>query len=462
MVYDLIIIGGGPAGYTAAERAGEAKKKVLLIEKASLGGVCLNEGCIPTKTLLYSAKLKNHAENAKKYGVDIEAASISLNHKKVMARKNKTVKKLIAGIKMRLDGFGVEMISATAEIRSKSNDGFEIAAGDTVYNGKNILVATGSSTVIIPIDGMSEAIDSGFAITSREALELGEIPEKLVVIGGGVIGLEMASYFQSAGSSVKVIEMLDKIAGATDNEIAEILKKECEKKGIEFVLGAKVTKVSQGEVSYTKENNEYSAECSKVLLSVGRRPNIGGLGLENIGVNTEKSILVDEFMKTNIDGVYAAGDVTGKSMLAHTAYRQAEAAVNNMLGIDDKINYSTIPSVIYTDPESASVGVTLNQALGDGLKAKEKTISMNYSGRYMAENEAGQGIAKIVYEEDTRVLLGVHLLGSYASEIIYGAGIMIEQGFTLDDIKRQVFPHPTVAEIIREAVFSIESEGEEP
>jgi len=461
MVYDLIILGGGPAGYTAAERAGEAKKKVLLIEKASLGGVCLNEGCIPTKTLLYSAKLKNHAENAKKYGVDIEATSISLNHKKVMARKNKTVKKLVAGIKLRLDSFGVEIISADAKIQGKANDGFEIAAGDSIYCGKNILIATGSSSVIVPIEGMKEAIESGFAITSKEGLELDEIPDKLIVIGGGVIGLEMASYFQSAGSSVHVIEMLDKIAGATDDDIAAILQKECEKRGIEFVLGAKVHKISQGEVLYTKGDGEYAAECSKVLISVGRRPNISGVGLENIGVSAEKAILVDEHMKTNIDGVYAAGDVTGKSMLAHTAYRQAEAAVNNMLGIEDKINYNSVPSVIYTDPEAASVGMTIGQAIQERLNAGEKTISMNYSGRYMAENEAGQGIAKIVYDKDTRALLGVHLLGSYASEIIYGAGIMIEQGFKLDDIKRQIFPHPTVAEIIREAVFSIESDGEE-
>lgn len=454
MVYDLIILGGGPAGYVAGERAGEAGKSVLLIEKANLGGVCLNEGCIPTKTLLVSAKMKDHAQNGKKYGV--QANDVALNHKRVMARKNKTVKKLVAGVKMKLEHYNVEVINDEGYIEGKGDDGFEVNAGDETYTGKNLLIATGSSSIIIPIDGMDTAIESGFAITNTEVLQLKEIPEKMVIIGGGVIGLEIATYFSIAGSKVTVIEMLDKIAGGVDDEISEILMQECQKKGIEFVLGAQVNKIAEGSVQYNKDGENVVVECDKALLSVGRRANTAGFGLENLNVDTDKGICVNEQMMTNVKNVYAAGDVTAKSMLAHTAYRQAEVAVNNMFAVDDTMKYNAIPAVIYTDPEVASVGMSKAQADAECIKAIEQSISMNYSGRYMAENEAGQGITKIVVEKSSQKLIGVHMVGTYASEIIYGAGIMIEQGMTLSDIKRQIFPHPTVAEIIREAAFMVE------
>lgn len=454
MVYDLIIIGGGPAGYIAAERAGAAGKKVVLFEKSNLGGVCLNEGCIPTKTLLCSAKLKNHAQDAKRYGVDVSEAV--LNHKKAMQRKSKTVKKLVAGIKNKMEKYNVETVYSAAVIKQKTDEGFIVTADGNDYVGVNLLIATGSSPMIVPIDGVNEAIESGFVLTNREVLELDEVPGKMVIIGGGVIGLEIATYFKSAGTEVTIIEMLDKIGGNIDDDISEILKKECEKAGIKFILGAKVNKIEQGLVSYEKDGGNHTEECDKALLSVGRKANIKEIGLDAIGVKSGRGITVDERMKTNIEGVYAAGDATAVSMLAHTAYRQAEVAVNNILGKDDVMSYRAVPSVIYTDPEMAGVGMTLNEAQKKGIDAAEQTMSMNYSGRYMAENEAGQGIAKIVVDKKTKKLVGVHMIGSYASEIIYGAGIMIEQEMTLDEIKTQIFPHPTVSEIIREAVFEIE------
>jgi len=454
MIYDLIILGGGPAGYVAGERAGEAGKSVLLIEKDSLGGVCLNEGCIPTKTLLVSAKMKDHAVNGKKYGVEV--SDVALNHKKVMARKNKTIKKLVAGVKMKLEHYNVEVVKGEGYILDKNKDRISIKAGEETYTCKNLLVATGSSSIIIPIDGMDAAMESSFAITNTEVLQLKEIPERMVIIGGGVIGLEIATYFSIAGSKVTVIEMLEKIAGSVDDEISEILQKECEKKGIEFILGARVNKIAEGSVEYEKSGENNIIECDRALLSVGRRANTTNIGLENLNIEVKKGICVDERMMTTVDNVYAAGDVTAKSMLAHTAYRQAEVAVNNMFYAQDSMKYNAIPAVIYTDPEVASVGLTKAQADAEGLDTVEQSISMNYSGRYMAENEAGQGIAKIIVEKSSKRLLGVHIVGTYASEIIYGVGIMIEQGFTIDDIKRQIFPHPTVAEIIREAAFMIE------
>jgi len=456
MIYDLIILGGGPAGYIAGERAGAEGKKVLLIEENNLGGVCLNEGCIPTKTLLYSAKLKNNTENSKKYGV--EASDVILNHKRVLARKNKTIKKLVAGIKMKLDNCNVQIVNGIGYIDKKDNNGFIVKVDDKAYTGKNLLIATGSSPIIAPIEGIEAALTDGFVLTNSSVLQLKEIPEAMVIIGGGVIGLEIASYFKIAGSDVTIIEMLNSIGGNIDKDLAQILHKECEKKGIKFILEAKVTKIEQGKVYYNKDGELSSIDCDKVLLSVGRRANIRNLGLDEMGVDINKGICVDEHMKTNIHGLYAAGDVTAKSMLAHTAYRQAEVAVNSILGTDDEMKYNAIPAVIYTSPEVASVGLSSQEAVEMGIEILEKCISMNYSGRYMAENEAGQGVTKIVVDKNTKKLLGVHIIGSYASEIIYGAGIMIDSGFTTDDIKRQVFPHPTVAEVIREAVFMLEKE----
>ncbi len=454
MIYDLIVLGGGPAGYLACERAGHEGLKVLLIEKESIGGVCLNRGCIPTKTLLYSAKIKDSAEHGKKYGVISEG--VSIDHKAVIKRKNKVVKKLTAGVKMQVKGAGAEIVEAEGIIQGQNADGYQVKAADTVYTGKRLLIATGSSPVVPPIDGVKESFEAGDVMTSREILDIMEVPEKLVVIGGGVIGLEMASYFNSAGSDVTVIEMLPKIGGAIDSDIAGILQKEYEKKGVKFNLSCMVTKVADGKVTYEKDGEKVDVPADKVLLSVGRRPNSQGIGLEAIGVQVERGrVMVDERCQTNIANVYCAGDVNGRSMLAHTAYRQAEVAVNNIVGRRDVMSYDAIPGVIYTNPEVAGIGYTKETAKEAGLDMTEKTITMNFAGRYMAENERGEGIVKIIVDNQKNTLIGVHMIGNYSSEIIISAGIMIEKQMSIDEIKKFVFPHPTVSEVIREAIFQL-------
>jgi len=452
MVYDLIILGGGPAGYLAAERAAHGGLKTLVIEKEHMGGVCLNKGCIPTKTLLYSAKIADGAAHGKKYGVN--AADVSIDHAAVVKRKNKVVKKLTGGVRAAVKGAGADIVDAAGVIQGKGADGFTLSAGGETYNGKRLLIATGSMPAVPPIEGLKEAIESGFVMTSKEALDLTEVPERLIVIGGGVIGLEMASYFNSAGSEVAVVEMLDKIGGMIDDDMAKVLQGNYAKKGIAFNLGCRVTKITGSSVVYEENGETKEVEGDKVLLSIGRRPVSQGIGLENIGVHTERgAIVVDEMCKTNVAEVYAAGDVNGKSMLAHTAYRESEVAVNNMLGRRDRMRYSAIPSVIYTNPEVAGVGETEATANEKGLDVTAKTITMNYAGRYMAENEGGDGICKIIVDNEWNKLVGVHIIGSYASEIIYGAAIMLEKEMTIDEIKEIVFPHPTVSEVIREAVF---------
>ncbi len=452
MVYDLIVLGGGPAGYLASERAGHAGMKVACVEKRSVGGVCLNEGCIPTKTLLYSAKLLDGAAHGDKYGVRTEG--LSIDHAKVVARKDKVVKTLVAGVKSSLKANGVELISGEGVIIGKYEEDFAVKVNEEILTGKQLLIATGSSPAVPPIPGLKEGLASGFVLTNREILDIKEKPGSLVVIGGGVIGLEMASYFNSVGTKVTVIEMLDHIAGENDPELVGLLQKGYEKKGIVFHLNSKVTEVSEDGVTFEKGGESQHIAADKVLLSIGRRPNTSGVGLETIHVYTERgAIVTDNRMKTNIPGVYAAGDVNGKSMLAHTAYREAEVAVNNMLSKKDVMGYNAIPGVIYTNPELSSVGETEFSALGKGLKADVVKVPMRFSGRYIAENEGGDGIAKLVIDKSSRTLLGAQVLSNYSSEFIVACSTFIELQLTVDDIKEIVFPHPTVCEIIREAIF---------
>ncbi|HOA30873.1 MAG: dihydrolipoyl dehydrogenase [Clostridia bacterium] len=452
MVYDLIVIGGGPAGYLAAERAGKEGFKVLLVEKRFIGGVCLNEGCIPSKALLYSAKLYDGVANGEKYGVT--AKELKLDHDYVIKRKNKVVRTLVGGINSSLKKNKVTVVMKEGTITGRNADGFTVKAGDDVYTGKKLLIATGSVPVVPPIPGVKEGLESGFVLTNREILDLTEVPKELCIVGGGVIGLEMASYFNSAGSNVTVVEMMDKIAGPMDREISEILLKNYQKKGITFNLGSRVTEVKAGMVIYEKDGKSYEVPCDKVLLSIGRRAFTEGLGLETIGVEVERGrIITDERSRTNIAGVYAAGDVNGKSMLAHTAYRETEVALNDILGKKDIMRYNAIPSVIYTNPEVAAVGETEETAKAKGIDFEVVKLSMMYSGRYVAENEGGDGIIKILIDKKYRNVIGVHMIGNYSSEIIYGAGIMIETQMRIDDIKEIVFPHPTVCEVIREGIF---------
>ena len=453
-MYDLIILGGGPAGYNAAERAAHEKMKVLLFEGNALGGVCLNEGCIPTKTFLYSAKIYDYAKHSADYGVNFDGAKI--DHNFVVDRKNKVRSTLVGGIQATLKKAGVEVISSFATIKGKSAEGFTVSADGKDYDAKQLLICTGSQAAVPPIPGLRESITAGFGMTNHEILDLREVPKKLVVIGGGVIGLEMASYFNSIGSKVTVIEMMDHIGGPTDGEISKILYKNYLKKGVEFKLGAKVVSVNKNSVSYELDGKTEEAPADKVLISIGRRANTANIGLESIGVLTERgAIVTDDFGRTNVPGVWAAGDVNGKSMLAHTAYREGEVCVNNMCGKKDRIYYNAIPSVIYTNPEVGAVGETTESVKAKGIDAEVHSFTLKYSGRYIAENEGGDGILKIIVDKKHKNILGVHMIGTYASEMIYGAAMMVGSEMRPEDVQKFVFPHPTVCEVLREGVFMI-------
>ena len=454
-VFDLIVIGGGPGGYLAAERAAHGGLKTLLFEKRALGGVCLNEGCIPSKSLLQSAKTYEHALHAAAYGVSCD--NVSIDQKAVVLRKNKVVRSLVSGVRGKMKTSGVTVRMEEAKILGKNAEGFAVSAAGSTYLGKRLLIATGSSAVVPPIPGVKENLGS-FVLTNREVLDLEEIPGKLTVIGGGVIGLEMAAYYAAVGSQVTVIEMLDHIAGATDREIGSMLQNDLERKGITFLLGHKCLCVEPGTVwAEDPEGNRISVAADKVLLSIGRRANTQGFGLENIGVSISQSgIITDTMCRTNVPDVYAVGDVNGHHMLAHTAYREAEVAVNNMLGKSDTMRYHANPSVIYTQPEIASVGKTEEECMQKGIDYEVAKLSMRYSGRFVAENEGADGLCKILIDKKRRNILGVHLIGSYSGEIIWGAAQMIELQLRVQDARQIIFPHPTVSEIIREVLWEFQ------
>lgn len=448
MKYDVAIIGGGPAGYTAAERAAAGGLSTLLFEKNALGGVCLNEGCVPTKTLLYSAKTYDNIKHAAKYAVKAENPSFDLG--KIIARKNKVVKKLTAGIRMKMTEQGVNLIAGAAEIKGRAADGtITIACGEESYEAANLLICTGSETVIPPIPGLAETD----YWTSREALLSKELPASLVIIGGGVIGMEFASFFNSLGTEVHVVEMLDKILGPMDRELSAQLQAEYAKRGVKFYLGHKVTGVHGTEVSVEKEGESFTLHGDKVLLSVGRRPVTKGFGLETLGLEPFRNgIWVNDRMQTSVPNVYACGDITAFSLLAHTAVSEAEVAVSNLLGHEAHMSYKAIPGVVYTNPEIAGVGKTEEELQAAGIAYQVKKIPMAFSGRFVAENEMGNGVCKLILSEDG-TLLGAHLLGNPASELIVIAGIAIEKGMKAEELRSFVFPHPTVGEIIKEALF---------
>lgn len=446
MKYQVAIIGGGPAGYTAAEKAARGGLSTVLFEKNALGGVCLNEGCIPTKTLLYSAKILHQIQSAGKYGITV--AEPSFDMAKIIARKNKVVKKLTAGIRMKMKEAGVEVIAGEAHIQGTSSDGsvISIACGDTVYEAENLLLCTGSETIIPPIPGLSETE----YWTSREALQCKELPASLVIIGGGVIGMEFASFFNSFGVQVQVVEMMDKILGPMDKELSAQLQAEYAKKGVKFYLNTKVTAVHGTEVTIENADGTATLQGEKILLSVGRRPVTKGFGLETLALEPYRNgVKVNEYMQTSRPNVYACGDITAFSLLAHTAESEAEVAIDHILGKSRPMSYRAIPGVVYTNPEFAGVGKTEEELQAAGIPYKVKKVPMAFAGRFVAENEMGNGFCKWITAEDG-TLLGAHLLGNPASELIVIAGIAIEQGMKGEQLREYVFPHPTVGEILKE------------
>ncbi len=449
MKYDIAIIGGGPAGYTAAERAAANGLQTVLFEKKAIGGVCLNEGCIPTKTLLYSAKLWDNMKSASKYGISVPDGS-AFDMQKMIERKDKIVKKLTGGVQMTVNSYGAVIVPHEVVITGEADGRFRVSASGETYEVTYLLVCTGSDTVIPPIKGLS-GVDYW---TSKEALESTVLPSSLVIIGGGVIGMEFASFFNSMGVQVHVVEMMPEVLGAMDKETSGMLRAEYQKRGVKFHLNTKVVEVSPEGVTIEKDGKTSLIETEKILVSVGRKANLLQVGLDKLNIELLRNgVKVDEHMQTSHPCVYACGDITGHSMLAHTAIRESEVAINHILEVEDRMNYDCVPGVVYTNPEVAGVGKTEEELKASGISYHVQKLPMAYSGRFVAENEQGNGLCKLILDDDDRII-GCHMLGNPASELIVLAGIAVQHGYTVEEFQKTVFPHPTVGEIFHETLFA--------
>ncbi len=468
MRYFLAIIGGGPAGYTAAEKASKAGKDVILFEQNALGGTCLNVGCIPTKSLLYGAKQYYNATHAQKYGVAAE--NVTFDFAAMQKRKTIVVRKLVAGIKARLNNDHCTVINGFAKILDSIRQVWRIECNDQTYEAENLMICTGSTNFVPPIPGIK---DNPAVWDSTDALAATELPKSVIIVGGGVIGMEFATLYHELGVPVTVIEAMPSILPNLDPEVVQILLDKYRKAGINILTSTKVesidgntVKLSTSELLSTFNSQLSTLSAERILVSVGRRANLQGLEALN-GLELERgAIKVDGFCRTNLPNVYACGDVTGKIMLAHVASHQAEVAVSKMLNApmvndqmvnekminDQMVNYLAIPSVVYTNPEIASVGLTENQAADMGFTTEIRKLPMTFSGRFMAENEGETGLCKLILDAEKQTILGVHCIGNPCSEFIAAASFAVRKGYTVAEMQQVVFPHPTVSEILHEVL----------
>ena len=420
--------------------------KVLLVESRRLGGVCLNEGCIPSKTLLNSAKIYRYAMHSEAYGV--RATGVEFDLTKVMARKTQVMDTLRNGIAGLMRKSKIEVVLGTAKLQAER----KVEINGQIYQAKNILISTGSSPAKPPIPGCGLP----GVLDSTGILNLEKLPKSVVIIGGGVIGCEFACFFGSVGVPVTVIEMLPEICPQMDKDITKNLRAELSKKNVTFHTGAKVLEITADTVRFEKEGKPESVARDIVLVSTGRMPNVKGLGLEELRLDfDQRGIRVDDRCATNVPGIWAAGDCTGRAWLAHTATRMGEVAVNNMSGRPDRYRSNAIPGVVYTVPEIATVGLGEDEAKKAGIPVKVGKMPMSASGRYLAEHAEERGQVKVILHAETGVLLGVHMIGGACSEMIWGAAALIEAEFRAKEIEEIVFPHPTVSELIRDTIFTI-------
>jgi len=446
-MYDLIVIGAGPGGYEAAAAAGRMGQKTALVEKEFIGGACLNVGCIPAKTYLRSANFFAECKNADAYGLEI--SSVGFNLEAVAKRKNRVVNTLARGVEGLLKRSGVEIIKGHARLASRHS----VQIGTDSYQARNILIATGSRPAIPPIPG----IQSSGVMDSTGVLNLTKLPGKVAIMGGGYVGLEFACFFAATGVDVTVIEMLPQIAAGSDHDIASRLQHALKKSGVVFMTSHVVTAVEEGKVHCEDSGGAQttvSADC--IVNALGRVPVVDGLELASAGVDFDaRGIKTSEQGKTNVPGIWACGDVTGRRMLAHAATREGLVAVANMFGGKDRIRYDSIPSVIYTHPEAAGVGKTENELKALGVEYKKSLVPMAVAGRFVVENEGASGIVKVLAGARYREILGVHALGNMSSEFIVAAAQMIETEMCVEDVETVVFPHPTVSEALKHAIMEL-------
>ena len=447
--FDIVIVGGGPGGYVAAIKAGQLGYKVAVIERENVGGVCLNWGCIPTKTLLKSAKIFEQFKHAKDYGIDVKPDSFSANFPDMVKRKDSVVRRLTGGVAALLKKNGATLIKGFGEVV----DANHVKVGDDTIEAKFIILATGASVIMPPIPGLQEGFDAGFVLTSKEILDLKTLPSSLVIVGGGVIGLEFATIFSSLGTKVTVIEKQPTILSSVDEEIRGLFFKKITKDGVQIFTSATVTSIGQGIVTYELDGKATEVKVDKVLMAVGMKPNIKSFASLNLAME-KAGVQVNEHMQTTLNNVYAIGDVTGKFMLAHVASHAGLVAIDHIHGGDATMDYRAIPNGIYTFPEIAMVGLTEQDAKAQGIDYKVSTFPVMANGKAMGENEK-DGLVKIIVSKPYNEIIGVHIMASAATEMITEATLAINLEATAEELVHTIHPHPTLAEMMMEAAHGI-------
>lgn len=442
-MYDLIVLGGGPGGYEAASLAAAKGLSVCLIEKKFVGGTCLNEGCIPLKYYLHGSKVIKELETLRGQGV-ISGGDVTVNQKQVVANKDAIVGGLRQSVGAKLDFNKVEVVSAEGVVKSADESKVTLEAGGQILEASKLIIAAGSVERKINFAGNATIP----VLYSSDLLKLETVPNSMVVIGAGVIGLEAASYFADLGVKVTLVDVAKTIGGAIDSEIEKAYERILKKNGVTLMLQKGVNAINDNRV--VLEGGE-SVETELVLVAVGRMANVNGIGLENTSIAFgPKGVEIDEHCRTNLSNVYAIGDVTGKLMLAHTAYHQAAVCVDNILGKERKCEYGLIPQIIYANPEITTVGLTEDAAKEQGLNYVAKSIPMTYSGKYYAEHGRDGALIKMVVEADTKRVLGFSIVGNTGSEIGLFFELVIKMKLTVDDLDMLIYPHPTMGEVIKE------------
>lgn len=451
---DVAVIGAGPGGYVAAIRLAQLGKKVILIEREVLGGTCLNWGCIPSKAMIYAASLYEKMHESALMG--ILADNVRVDAGKLQAWKGDVVKKLTGGIGQLMKAHGVEVVYGTAGFTSPKALLVKSSKGDEEIQAENYIIATGSSPVVVP----GFEFDGERVLESRDALELTEIPARLGVIGGGVIGLEIGIMYAKLGAAVTVIEMMPQILPGTESDIAQVLNRSMKKRGVTVHTQTKAKKLvkNKDSVSLTIENEkgEQTLEFDKLLVSVGRRPHTQGLQLEKAGVkmNEKGFIQVDNQLRTNVKHIFAIGDVTSGPLLAHKASKEGLVAASVIAGSKEILDYRALPAAVFTDPEIATVGLTEAEAIAQGHKIRVGKFPFQALGKALAMNEP-EGMVKMIADADTDLILGVHMVGVDVSELIAEAALAIEMGATAEDLALTIHTHPTLPESLMEAAEAV-------
>lgn len=453
MFYDIIVVGGGPGGYRVAQLLGKKGYTVALFEKEKLGGVCLNEGCIPFKTYLHASKVANDAYRHMKEEI-ISDSELELDVVKMRLKKEKVVRALQAGIFTSLKSAGVNVINGNPDYIGKKDDNYVFNIDGEDIIGSKVILATGSERIILPV--VENESNNIHVISSREMLEDEELPESILVIGAGSIGLEAACFYNEAGCRVTMVDSASYVGGKIDVDIAKSLQRILEKKGISIYTNTRfVSCDDEGIHLIRQEDEEIIIKVDAIMVAVGRKPYIINGLFDALEIDYDVSgIKVDERCRTSAENIYACGDVTGKCMLAHAAYHQAEVIADNISGTDSTVKYDVIPHIIYTNPEVLSLGLTENACIEKGVEYRVATLPMTYSGKYFADYGKDGAMAKLIVDSEDRVV-GIHMVANSASEISLAAEIMLAKSMNIKEIQQLIYAHPTYSEIIGELAFQL-------